>query len=131
LGCGFGAWRDTGTMDLPPDLRVLCRTLTSVSTDDLPAICPTLVSQVLRCGKPLSSPLEKKAKDSTNEATVLVHKLKTHINTLFNGRSPQGRFAGMVLSKAVVDVGGWECLRTSDPWIQGCLSILQVRMNRS
>lgn len=57
---------------------------------------------------------------------MLVHKLKTHITTLLNGRTPASRFAGMALVKAVVDVGGWECLRTAEPWVRGLLSMLQV-----
>ncbi len=115
-------------MALPPDLGAVCRILTATAAADLPGLCPVLVNHVLRCGGPLSVSVEQKGKEKTgsNEAAVLVHKLKTTINTLLNGRSPQGRFAGVVLAKAVIDVGGWECLRTSEPWVRGCLSVLQV-----
>lgn len=57
---------------------------------------------------------------------MLVHKLKTIITTLLNGKSAAGRFTGVTLVKAVVDVGGWECLRESGPWVRSLLSILQV-----
>ncbi len=113
-------------MALPPDLRLVCRTLTATPVDALPQCCPSLVKRVLRCGGPLSAPLELKGADRANEAAVLVHQLKTQINSLLVGRSPSGRLAGMVLAKAAVDVGGWECLRTSEPWVRGCLSLLQV-----
>ncbi|KLU87862.1 hypothetical protein MAPG_06853 [Magnaporthiopsis poae ATCC 64411] len=108
-----------------PDLRVVCRKLVSTPADDLLRVCPSLVNHVLRCGRSLSAPAEARPKDGANEAAMLVHKLKTHITTLLNGRTPASRFAGMVLVKAVVDVGGWECLRTAEPWVRGLLSMLQ------
>ncbi|KAL8370499.1 hypothetical protein RB595_000732 [Gaeumannomyces hyphopodioides] len=108
-----------------PDLRVVCRKLVSTPADDLLRVCPSLVNHVLRCGRSLSAPAEARPKDGGNEAAMLVHKLKTHITTLLNGRTPASRFAGMVLVKAVVDVGGWECLRTAEPWVRGLLSMLQ------
>jgi len=108
-------------MDLPPDLRVLCRLLTSTRPDDLPALTTVLVSHVLRCGGVLSLPAEQKSKIKTDE-----HHLKTQISTLLNGKSPHGRFTAVALVKAVVDVGGWESLQASEPWVKGLLSILQV-----
>ncbi|KAK3375273.1 rRNA processing/ribosome biogenesis-domain-containing protein [Podospora didyma] len=112
-------------MSLPPDLGVLCRRLASTPADDLPRFCPLLVSHVLRCGEPLSSSQEAKGKDKLAEAPVLVHRLRTHITTLLTGKSPAGRFAAVCLIKAVVDVGGWESLRSSDPWIRGLIAVLQ------
>lgn len=57
--------------------------------------------------------------------TVHVHKLKTQVNTLLTGKSNNGRFTAVVLIKAIVDVGGWECLRLSEPWVRGLLSVIQ------
>ncbi|KAI1335508.1 rRNA processing/ribosome biogenesis-domain-containing protein [Xylariaceae sp. FL0016] len=107
---------------LPPELRSICRRLTSVQAQQLPALLPVLLKDVLRCQEPLSQP-----QDNSAEATALVHQLKTHITTLLNGRVAQGRFVGVVLVKAVVQVGGWECLQTAGPWIQGILAILQKK----
>lgn len=109
-----------------PDLRVLCRRLTSTPIDNLPRLCPVLVSHVLRCGGPLSAPQDTKGKDKSSEAPVLVHKLRTHITSLLTGKSPAGRFAAVCLIKAVVDVGGWESLRVAGPWIRGLIALLQV-----
>jgi hypothetical protein len=113
-------------MAAPPDMRVLCRRLTSTPVDELPRICPLLVSHVLRCGGPLSAPLD--AKDKSSETPMLVHKLRTHITTLLTGKNPAGRFAAVCLVKAVIDVGGWESLRASLPWIRGMIGVLQVRL---
>ena len=109
-------------MDTTPDLGVVCRLLASSKPDDLPALSPVLVNHVLRCRGPLSISTEQKSKGKPDDA----HRLKTQIGSLLVGKSPQGRFAAVVLIKTVVDVGGWECLRTSEPWVRGLLSILQV-----
>lgn len=70
--------------------------------------------------------MDQKPKDSATGHSVLVHKLKTQITTLLNnGRSQPGRFAAAILIKAVVEVGGYECLRTSEPWVRGLLTIVQ------
>ncbi|CAK7230163.1 hypothetical protein SCUCBS95973_007479 [Sporothrix curviconia] len=112
-------------MSLPPDLRVLSRKLAATSPVDLPTLYPVLVGHILRCGESLSASSEQQGKGSASEASVQVHKLKTQINALLLGKTPQGRFAGTVLAKAVVDVGGWESLRTAEPWVRGLLSLLQ------
>lgn len=111
---------------LPPDLRVLCRKLTSLPPAQLPHALPSLINHVLHCKEPLSTPQEQKPKDKSTEASQLVHKLKTGVTNLLTGRSREGRFAAIGLIKAMVDVGGWEVLRGSAPWVRGLLSIVQV-----
>lgn len=114
-------------MSLPPDLQVLCRRLTSTDPADLPTLCPSLINHVHRCKAVLSLPTDQK-KEGASEASVLVHKLKTHLTTLLNnGRSQPGRFAAAILIKAIIDVGGWESLRASEAWVRGLLSMIQVR----
>ncbi|KAI1134171.1 hypothetical protein F5Y05DRAFT_242154 [Hypoxylon sp. FL0543] len=110
---------------LPPELRNLCRRLTASKTEQLPVILPSLLKDLLRCREPLSKPQETKASESSSESAVLVHKLKTQISSLLNSRTTQGRFVGVALVKAVAETGGWECLRTSGPWVGGLLTILQ------
>ncbi|PSS00988.1 rRNA processing/ribosome biogenesis-domain-containing protein [Coniella lustricola] len=113
-------------MSLPPDLQVLCRLLASTDASDLPPLCPSLIANIHRCGEVLSLAVDQKPKDGAPEHSVLVHKFKTQLTTLLNnGRSQPGRFAAAILIKAVVDVGGYECLRGSEPWVRGLLSILQ------
>ncbi|OAQ84847.1 armadillo-type fold domain-containing protein [Purpureocillium lilacinum] len=111
----------------PPDLRVLCRKLTSIPPAQLPHALPALTRHVIRCKDALSAPHEQKPKDdaSAQGTAGLVNKLKTSISTLLNGRSREARFAAIGLVKAVVDVGGWEMLRASEPWVRGLLSIIQ------
>ncbi|KAL5612755.1 hypothetical protein BROUX41_004160 [Berkeleyomyces rouxiae] len=113
-------------MSLAPELRVLCRLLTSTPPARLPRSVPALVDFVFRCRDALSTPYDlKTAKGAVAETAGLVHKFKTIISTLLNGRTAQGRFTGVVLVKAVIDVGGWECLKTSEPWVRGLVVVVQ------
>jgi pre-rRNA-processing protein RIX1 len=116
-------------MSLPPELRALCFHLSNTPTSDLPRLTPTLLRHVSRCHSALSSPAgnASKAEASGSSVQVQVHKLKTQISTLLNGRSAEGRFVAVVMIKAVVEVGGWEVLRGSEAWVRGLLSILGVR----
>ncbi|KAI1752951.1 rRNA processing/ribosome biogenesis-domain-containing protein [Xylaria castorea] len=114
-------------VSLPPELRSICRRLTSNKTEHLPPLLPALLKDVGRCRETLSRPLEPKTSEGSPEAAVLVHSLKTQINTLLNGRTSQGRFVGAALVKAVVENGGWECLRTSESWVRGLISIIQKK----
>ncbi len=107
---------------LPPELRSICRRLTSTKIEQLPPLLPILLKDVGRCQEPLSRPLEP-----SSEASGLVLKLKTQMTSLLNGRTCQGRFVGAALVKAVVESGGWECLRISGPWVNGLISAIQVR----
>ncbi|KAH6998839.1 rRNA processing/ribosome biogenesis-domain-containing protein [Ilyonectria sp. MPI-CAGE-AT-0026] len=110
---------------LPPDLRVLCRKLTSIPPAQLPHALPSLINHVLHCKEPLSAAHEQRPKDKSTEASQLVHKLKASITTLLNGRNRDARFAAIGLIKATVDVGGWEVLRGTEPWVRGLLSVIQ------
>ncbi|KAH6687442.1 rRNA processing/ribosome biogenesis-domain-containing protein [Plectosphaerella plurivora] len=112
-------------MSLPPDLRVLCRRLTSTPPSQLPHATPAFVRNVLQCRDVLSAPQDIKAKGNAAEAAMLVHKLKSIVGNLIKGKTSPGRFTGVVLAKAMVDVGGWECLREAGPWVAGLLSILK------
>lgn len=115
-------------MSVPSELRVLCHQLSSTPVAHLPQITPLLLRNVLRCRAPLSAPLGNAAKADASETSVLVHKLKTQISTLLNGKSIEGKFVAIVLIKGLVDVGGWEVLRTAEPWVRGLLAIVTVSL---
>ncbi len=114
-------------MSLPAELRLLCHQLSHAPTAQLPNLTPTLLRNVLRCQGPLSSGGNPSTKSPASESSVLVHKLKTQVSTLLYGKSTEGRFAAVVLIKAIVAVGGWEVLRGVESWVKGLLSVLGVR----
>ena len=114
-------------MSLPPELRVLCFQLSNNPPSELPRLAPTLLRHVRRCHAALSSAgATSKLENSASSIQVQVHKLKTQISTLLSGKSPEGRFTAVVLIKAMVEAGGWEILRGSEPWVRGLLTILGV-----
>ncbi|TVY26396.1 Pre-rRNA-processing protein [Lachnellula hyalina] len=111
-------------MSLPPELRFLCAQLSSTPPTDLPRLTPSLLRNVLRCRAPLSSAAGNAAKTDTSASSVLVHKLKTQLTTLLNGKTQEGRLVAVILIKAVVEVGGWEVLRGAESWVRGLLALL-------
>ncbi|SPO04478.1 uncharacterized protein DNG_07163 [Cephalotrichum gorgonifer] len=116
-------------MSLPPELRLLCQQLTSpsITPAHLAQSSHVLAQHVLQCGAPLSAPQDQKIRETSSESTVLVHKLKTAVKSLLNDRDHRRRYTGVVLVKAIIDVGGWECLRSSEPWVRGLLTIIQKK----
>lgn len=113
-------------MSLPAELRLLCHQLSSTPTSQLPYITPTLVRNVTHCRGPLSAGGNLSTKPDTSESSLLVHKLKTQVSALLNGKSTEGRFTAVVLIKAIVTTGGWQVLRGVESWVKGLLSILGV-----
>jgi pre-rRNA-processing protein RIX1 len=115
-------------MSLPPELRVLCFQLSAIPAPKLPPLLPTLLRHVLCCQIALSSSSASAAKADASASSVLVHKLKTQLSSLLNGKSLEGRFVAVVLIKAVVETGGWEVLNGAESWVRGLLSVLGVRI---
>ncbi|KAH8645595.1 rRNA processing/ribosome biogenesis-domain-containing protein [Tricladium varicosporioides] len=111
-------------MSLPPELRILCYQLSSTPSVELPRLIPTLLRHVSRCEGPLSHPTSNTGKVDGSASVVLVHRLKTQLTTLLNGKSSEGRFTAAALIKRVVEVGGWEVLRGAEAWTRGLLALL-------
>lgn len=110
-------------MSLPPELRVLCNQLSSVPVVNLPYLLPSLSQNILFCKELISNSTPQ---SEVPGASVLIHKLRTHLSTLLNGKQPEGRFVATVLIKAFIDIGGWEAIKSSGPWARGLLAILGV-----
>ncbi|SZF01672.1 unnamed protein product [Blumeria hordei] len=108
-------------MSFPPELRVLCNQLSSTRAADLPSLVPTLSEYIARCQDPLSC---FTSKSDTKSTSVLVHKLKTQITALLQGKDPGEKLTAIVLIKAVVEVGGLEVLRSCEPWVKGLLALI-------
>ena len=116
---------------VPLAMRVRQMHLLLLYLCDLPRLTPTLLRHVSCCQAPLSSPAGNASQADASASSVLVHKLKTQLSSLLNGKSPEVRFAAVVLIKAVVEIGGWEILHGVEPWVRGLLSILGVRYDVS
>lgn len=107
-------------------LRAVTHRLTTTPVKELPKIAPHLATSLGDCGQILSAPQSQKGAKSGSEAALLVHKLKTRISSLLQDQSVEGRWTGVILVKAAVEVGQWELLRSCEPWVRSLVSILNV-----
>ncbi|MCJ1346791.1 hypothetical protein MMC31_005009 [Peltigera leucophlebia] len=106
-------------------LRVITQRLTATPIWQLPHIVPYLATTIPSCAKLLQNQPSLGQTNDGSETAVLIHKFKTRISTLLAEKSPQAKWAAVVLIKATVETGGWEVLRASGAWIRGLLGILQ------
>jgi pre-rRNA-processing protein RIX1 len=104
-------------------LRALTFRISSTATSQLPQHVPAIAASLASCRTLLSSAQASTSK-TASEASVAVHKYRTLLSTLLQDRSIQGRWAAIVLIKSTIEVGGWETLQKSLPWVRGLLGIL-------
>ncbi|KAJ4302901.1 hypothetical protein N0V90_001792 [Kalmusia sp. IMI 367209] len=104
-------------------LRALTFRISSTATSQLPQHVPAIAASLATCRNLLSSAQASGSK-TASEASVAVHKYRTLLSTLLQDRTVQGRWAAIVLIKSTVEIGGWETLQKSLPWVRGLLGIL-------
>jgi pre-rRNA-processing protein RIX1 len=104
-------------------LRAITYRLSSTPTAQLPPHVPAIAASLANCRSLLSSNQASGTK-SSSDASVAIHKYRTLLSTLLQDRTIQGRWAAIVLIKATIEVGGWETLQKSLPWVRGLLGML-------
>ena len=120
--------------DMPPassgpaisPLRAVNHLLATTSSELLPNSISHLISAVQSSCETISAPGGQISRKDTSEASVALHRYKTQLSTLLQGRNAEGRWVAVVLIKTTVEVGGWEILRTCDAWVRGLVGILGV-----
>ncbi|KAJ4353669.1 uncharacterized protein N0V89_005399 [Didymosphaeria variabile] len=104
-------------------LRAVTFRISSTNTSQLPQHVPAIAASLASCRTLLSSAQASSSK-TASEASVAVHRYRTLLSTLLQDRTIQGRWAAIVLIKSTIEVGGWETLQKSLPWVRGLLGIL-------
>lgn len=104
-------------------LRALTFRISSTPTSHLPQHVPAIAASLASCRTLLSSAQASTSK-TASEASVAVHKYRTLLSTLLQDRTIQGRWAAIVLIKSTIEIGGWETLQKSLPWVRGLLGVL-------
>lgn len=104
-------------------LRALTYRISSTPTAQLPQHVPAIAASLANCRSILSAPQAAVTK-SSSETSVAVHKYRTLLSTLLQDRTVQGRWSATILIKATIEIGGWETLQKSLPWVRGLLGIL-------
>lgn len=107
-------------------LRVVTQRISSTSSKQLPHIAPYLATTISQCGKALTAPDKEGQAVGGSESAVTVHKLKTQLSALLQEKSPEARYAAVILIKATVEVGGWSILQGVGVWVRGLIVILGV-----
>ena len=105
-------------------LRALSFRISSTPTPQLPPHVPAIAASLASCRSILSSPQTSGTKATSSEYSVAVHKYRTLLSTLLQDRTPHGRWCAVVLVKATIEVGGWETLQKSLPWVRRLLGFL-------
>ena len=109
-------------------LRVVTQRLTATPTWQLPHVVPTLAHQITQSSGILSAfELDIKSRSGADNA-VLVHKLKSQVSALLQERNQDAQYAAIVLTKAVVEAGGWATLQGVAPWARSLIAILDVSL---
>lgn len=107
-------------------LRVVTQRLSSTPSRQLPHIAPYLASTIAQCGKAFTAPVKDGQAIGGSDSTVVAHKFKTQLSALLQDKSPEARYAAVILIKVTVEVGGWNVLQGVGVWVRGLIGILGV-----
>jgi len=91
--------------------------LSSTPYWQLPQVVPYLADTIGNCSSILSDADAHGVKDGS-DVGMLIHRVKTRISTLLQDKSPQARWAAVVLIKAIIEARGVEVLQGSSAWIR-------------
>lgn len=104
-------------------LKAVIYRLSSVPTKQLPALIPHVTATLPACKPVLSAPQNASGKDASDPAG-LVLRFRARVSALLKDRSAEGRWSAVILSKSAIELGGWEMLQNSRPWVKDLLGIL-------
>ncbi len=120
-------------MQSPPDaggllvaLRYANNLLSSTPVAAVPHKVPALVTALANCPHPISAS-QAGTNAAGTEVGFALHKFRTGITTLLQGRHVEGQWAAAVLIKAAIENPALPFLQESLPWVRGLLSLLSVR----
>jgi pre-rRNA-processing protein RIX1 len=107
-------------------LRAITHRLTTTPVDELPYVASYLAASLSDCSEFTANPESRKKANADGNDALQVNKLKARLTSLLQDRSVEGRWTGVVLIKAILEVGRWEILRDCGAWVRGLLAILSV-----
>ncbi|KAK5077118.1 hypothetical protein LTR64_005402 [Lithohypha guttulata] len=99
-------------------LRAVANRLISTSGDQLPRQVGYLASTIANCSDALQ------VSSSSSDQSIIIHKLKTKTSALLQDRTPEGRFCGIVIARALIEAGGATFLSECGSWVRNLISCL-------
>ena len=109
-------------------LRLLTQRIEVIQSGQNPEIAAALTSELSRCGDLFSLPASNAKTREGPDVAVLTHKFKTQVTALFNSKKSEQRYAAVVLAHAAVQIGGFDILQATGPWVKALLMMLKVRL---
>ena len=109
-------------------LRLLTQRIEGIQSGQNSQIAAALASELSRCGDLFSLPASDAKTREGPDVAVLTHKFKTQVTALFNSKKPEQRYAAVVLAHAAVQIGGFNILQATGPWVKALLTMLKVRL---
>ena len=107
-------------------LRVVTQRLSNTPSTQLAHVAPILAGNISECRESLSITQVDALNKGSPENSILVHKLKIQLSALLQDRTPDARYAAVILIKATVEAGNYSILQGAAPWIKGLINILGV-----
>ena len=107
-------------------LRVVTQRLSSTPSQQLPHISPYLAAIIAQHGKTLATPMKEGQTLGETESAVIVHKLKTQLSALLQDKTPEARYAAVILIKTTVEIGDWNILQGVGVWVRDLIGIFGV-----
>ena len=107
-------------------LRMVTQRLLSTPTSQLPYVSPFLANAITYSREAFVLFNDDANSRTASETNVYVHKLKTQLSTLLQDKSPEGRFAALILIKAMIEVGDWKVLQGTGSWVKILISLIGV-----
>ncbi|KAK5135919.1 hypothetical protein LTR08_004377 [Meristemomyces frigidus] len=104
-------------------LKAVAYRLSTTPGKQLPHIAPQIAAQLWHCKDLLSLTVDSAKQGS--DASVVLHRFKTHLSSLLQDRTVEGRWSAVVLVKATIEAGGVEVLSKSNAWVRSLLAILK------
>ena len=99
-------------------LRAVATRLNSTPVYELPHLVGYLATSILSASSFFQS------STTGSDSSVVLHKLRTKTSALLQDRTPEGRFAGIVITKALVEAGGLSVLSESGSLVRNLISCL-------
>lgn len=111
-------------------LRVISHRLTATPSHQLPHVVPYLANLVSQCRHKVLAPEISKETGPGSEDALLAHKFKTQLSAFLQSKSPEARYAAVVLVKATIESGGRDILQGAGAWVRSLIGIIGVSASR-
>ena len=110
------------------DISFLTNTLSTTPVQSLPFVTARLISTLENCHEAFAIAEGQGRDRAATDLRVLVHKYKSQLTSLLQGKSVAGRWVAAILIKVTVEAGLSLLIPDTKQWIRGMLAMLSVSL---